>query len=72
MVELRSINVHYGLLHALSDVDLRVEAGEIVGLLGDTGAGKSTLLKVIAGALEVTRAMSASRRTCRWSTRTSR
>jgi simple sugar transport system ATP-binding protein len=54
MVELRSVNVHYGLLHALSDVDLRVEAGEIVGLLGDTGAGKSTLLKVIAGALDVT------------------
>lgn len=36
------------IVHALRDVDLRVEPGEIVGVVGDNGAGKSTLLKVIA------------------------
>ncbi len=39
---------------ALSDIDLRVEQGETVGLLGHNGSGKSTLLKCIAGILQPT------------------
>ena len=40
---------HFGAIHALNEVDLTLEAGEVLGLMGDNGAGKSTLVKVIAG-----------------------
>ncbi|WP_123105564.1 ABC transporter ATP-binding protein [Acidithiobacillus sulfuriphilus] len=40
---------------ALDDVNLRVERGEALGLLGHNGSGKSTLLQIIAGILEPTR-----------------
>ncbi|GGG38218.1 sugar ABC transporter ATP-binding protein [Chelatococcus composti] len=39
----------FGAIRALSDVDLTIEPGEAVGLMGDNGAGKSTLVKIIAG-----------------------
>jgi iron complex transport system ATP-binding protein len=42
----------YGERVALESVDLRVEPGEIVGLLGPNGSGKSTAIKVLSGALE--------------------
>ncbi len=48
-LKLRGINKTYGAVRALTDVDFDVNAGEVVGLVGDNGAGKSTLIKVIAG-----------------------
>jgi len=49
LLELRGVSRHFGAIHALNDVTLSLEAGQVVGLMGDNGAGKSTLVKVIAG-----------------------
>ena len=48
----RGVSVHYGGVQVLFDVDLEVDEGEIVALLGTNGAGKSTLLKAITGLVE--------------------
>ena len=49
VLELRNIVKHFGAIHALNDVDLHIEQGEVLGLMGDNGAGKSTLVRVMAG-----------------------
>jgi simple sugar transport system ATP-binding protein len=49
ILELTNISKHFGAIHALSDVSIALEPGEVVGLMGDNGAGKSTLVKMIAG-----------------------
>ena len=52
VVRLRGIEKSFGAVKALKGIDLRVEPGEVVGLVGDNGAGKSTLSKVLSGALK--------------------
>ncbi len=47
---LTGIELHYGFVRALDQIDMHVMPGEVVALLGDNGAGKSTLLKVMSGA----------------------
>ncbi|HLI41083.1 MAG TPA: ATP-binding cassette domain-containing protein [Streptosporangiaceae bacterium] len=46
----RDLAKHYGGVQALSGVTLHVDAGEVLGVVGDNGAGKSTLLKILSGA----------------------
>ncbi len=55
LLELRGVGKDFGAIRALSDVDLSIEPGEAVGLMGDNGAGKSTLVKIIAGNFAPTR-----------------
>jgi simple sugar transport system ATP-binding protein len=49
VLELHGVSKHFGAIHALTDVSLAIQAGEVVGLMGDNGAGKSTLVKIVAG-----------------------
>lgn len=54
MLEIKNLNVHYGVIHALKDVTMEVKEGEIVSLIGANGAGKTTLLHSISGLLKKT------------------
>ncbi len=52
ILRLSGISKTFGAVSALSDIDLEVNAGEVVALVGDNGAGKSTLVKILAGVLQ--------------------
>lgn len=47
MLEVKDLNVYYGKIHALKNLSVKVEEGEIVSLIGANGAGKTTLLTAI-------------------------
>lgn len=51
ILECEKLCKNYGNTPALNSIDLRVEAGGIVGLLGPNGSGKSTLIKLAMGML---------------------
>jgi ABC-type multidrug transport system ATPase subunit len=51
VIEVAEVTQHYGVRPVLQSVSVRIEAGELVVVLGPNGMGKSTLLGVIAGAL---------------------
>lgn len=54
MLEVKNLNVSYGVIPVLHDVSLQVKENELVALLGSNGAGKSTLLNTIQGFLKPT------------------
>jgi simple sugar transport system ATP-binding protein len=49
ILELTNVSKHFGAIHAVNDISLAMEPGQVIGLMGDNGAGKSTLVKIIAG-----------------------
>lgn len=52
MLTLENLSVSYGAIEALTNIDLHVEKGEVVTLIGANGAGKTTTLRTITGLLE--------------------
>lgn len=52
VLEFRGINVHYGLVHVLKDLNLTIYPGELVCLLGGNASGKTTTLKTILGMVQ--------------------
>lgn len=49
LLDVEGLHAHYGQAHVLQGVDLRIEAGSVLALMGRNGAGKSTTLKAIMG-----------------------
>ena len=49
VLEVQGISKNFGAIQALDQVDLNLDRGEALGLMGDNGAGKSTLIKIMAG-----------------------
>ena len=49
VLEFRNVNTHYGPVHVLKDVNIEVNSGEIVCLLGGNASGKTTTLKTVLG-----------------------
>lgn len=54
MVEFKHVEKYYGKFHALKDIDLSFEKGEVVVVIGPSGSGKSTMLRCINGLEEIT------------------
>lgn len=54
MLEVQNLNVHYGSIHAIKNISLEVNEGEIVSLIGANGAGKTTTLHTITGIKKAT------------------
>src|SRR5207244_1401071 len=55
LLEVKTVDTHYGDLHVLKSVDYRIAAGEIVCLLGGNASGKSTTMKAIMGSVSPSR-----------------
>lgn len=52
ILKVNDLNVFYGVIHALKSVNIEVEEGQIVSLIGSNGAGKTTLLRTISGLIK--------------------
>ena len=54
MLDVKDLNVYYGKIHAIKNISLTVEEGELVSLIGENGAGKTSLLTAIMGQIPST------------------
>ena len=54
LISLRGIGKRYGTVDVLRDIDIDLDAGECLGLVGENGAGKSTLLGIVSGKIPQT------------------
>lgn len=52
MLNVKNLNVHYGGIHALRGIDIEVQEGKIITIIGSNGAGKSTLLNALSGVVK--------------------
>jgi branched-chain amino acid transport system ATP-binding protein len=52
MLEIKDLNVYYGVIQALKNVNIHVKQGQVVSLIGSNGAGKTTLLRTISGLIQ--------------------
>ena len=53
LIEVQSLNVHYGNKKVLENINLSVSSGEIVTIVGPNGSGKTTLFKAIIGSAPI-------------------
>ena len=51
MLEVKGLQVYYGVIQALKDISFEVNQGEVIALIGANGAGKTTMLRCIMGCL---------------------
>ena len=49
LLEVKKMNVYYGMIHAVKDISFSVDEGDIVTLIGANGAGKTTILQTLTG-----------------------
>ena len=49
LLEAKNVTKYFGTITALENVNLKIHAGECLGVVGDNGAGKTTLMKVLSG-----------------------
>ncbi len=49
LIQVKNLDLYFGVFHALKNVSVDFNAGELVGLVGDNGAGKTTLIRVLCG-----------------------
>ena len=54
ILEIKNANTYYGAIHAIKNINLHINKGEIVTLIGSNGAGKTTTLHTISGLLAAT------------------
>lgn len=54
MLQIKNLNIKYGAIHAVKGIDMEVNEGEIVTLIGANGAGKTSILKALSGLLKPT------------------
>jgi ABC-2 type transport system ATP-binding protein len=54
LIEIQGLHKHFGEVHAVDGIDLRVSAGEVYGMLGPNGAGKTTCIRTLLGYLNPT------------------